>query len=50
LDGDGASIVQHIAGGGRTKEQVLRTIKAYDLADMLCSKITSADIIALPKL
>jgi integrase len=31
---------------GRTKEQVLRTIKTYDLADMQCSKITSADIIA----
>jgi integrase len=31
---------------GRTKEQVLRTIKTYDLADMPCSKITSADIIA----
>ena len=31
---------------GRTKEQVLRTIKTHDLADMLCSKITSVDIIA----
>jgi hypothetical protein len=31
---------------GRTKEQVLRTIKTYDLADMQCSKITSSDIIA----
>ena len=31
---------------GRTKEQVLRTIKTHDLADMQCSKITSTDIIA----
>ena len=31
---------------GRTKEQVLRTIKTHDLADMPCSTITSTDIIA----
>ena len=31
---------------GRTKEQVLRTIKTYDLAEMQCSKITSSEIIA----
>lgn len=31
---------------GRTKVQVLRTINTYDIADMACSKITSADLIA----
>jgi integrase len=31
---------------GRTKTQVLRTIKSYDIADMRCSKITSADLIS----
>lgn len=31
---------------GRTKAQVLRTIKTYDIADMTCSKIGSADLIA----
>jgi integrase len=31
---------------GRTKEQVLRTIKTYDLADLRCSKITSTEVIA----
>src|SRR5262249_50664340 len=31
---------------GRTKEQVLRTIKGYDIADIRFSKITSADIVA----
>jgi integrase len=30
---------------GRTKTQVLRTIKNYDIAEMKCSKITSADLI-----
>ena len=34
---------------GRTKAQVLRTIKTYDIADMRCSKITSADIIAFAR-
>lgn len=29
---------------GRTKEQVLRTIKTYDLAEMRCSQITSSVI------
>jgi integrase len=32
---------------GRTKAQVLRTIKTFDIADMACSKIGSADLIAL---
>lgn len=32
---------------GRTKAQVLRSIKATDLADMRGSKITSADIVAM---
>jgi integrase len=31
---------------GRTKAQVLRTIKTYDIAEMRCSKISSADLIA----
>lgn len=31
---------------GRTKAQVLRTIKNYDVADLRCSKVTSADLIA----
>lgn len=31
---------------GRTKAQCLRTIKTYALADMTCSEITSADIVA----
>lgn len=31
---------------GRTKAQVLRTIKTYDIADMACSRITSADIMS----
>lgn len=30
---------------GRTKTQVLRTIKDFDIADRLCSDITSADIV-----
>jgi integrase len=31
---------------GRTKAQVLRTIKSYDIADMRCSEITSADLVS----
>jgi integrase len=31
---------------GRTKTQVLRTIKKYDIAEMKCSKITSADVVS----
>jgi integrase len=31
---------------GRTKAQVLRAIKAYDIANKSCSEITSADVIA----
>jgi hypothetical protein len=34
---------------GRTKEQVLRTIKSHDIADMRCSKITSADLITFAR-
>ena len=34
---------------GRTKAQVLRSIKGYDIADMRCSKITSADIVQFVK-
>jgi integrase len=30
---------------GRTKAQVLRTINAYDIAEMRCSQITSADLV-----
>lgn len=32
---------------GRTKVQVLRTLKGMDIADRRCSKITSVDLIAL---
>jgi integrase len=31
---------------GRTKAQVLRSIKTYDIADLRCSDITSADLVA----
>jgi integrase len=31
---------------GRTKAQVLRTIKSYDIAEMRCSQITSADLLS----
>jgi integrase len=31
---------------GRTKTQVLRSIKAYDIADKPCSEITSAEIVS----
>ncbi len=31
---------------GRTKAQVLRTIKTYDIADLRCSEITSADLVS----
>lgn len=31
---------------GKTKSQVLRTIKTFDLAEKRCSEITSADIVA----
>lgn len=31
---------------GRTKAQVLRTIKTYDIAELRCSKIASADVVA----
>jgi integrase len=34
---------------GRTKAQVLRTIKTYDIADMRCSQITSAELIAFAR-
>ena len=34
---------------GRTKAQVLRTIKDHDIADMRCSHITSADLVAFVK-
>jgi len=34
---------------GRTKTQVLRSIKSYDIAEMRCSKITSADIVQFVK-
>jgi integrase len=34
---------------GRTKAQVLRTIKTYDLAEMRCSQITSADLAAFAR-
>jgi hypothetical protein len=31
---------------GRTKAQVLRKIKTYDIADLQCSEITSAEVVA----
>jgi integrase len=34
---------------GRTKAQVLRSIKGYDIADMRCSKIASPDIVQFVK-
>ena len=34
---------------GRTKTQVLRSIKSYDIAEMRCSKITSVDIVQFVK-
>lgn len=34
---------------GRTKAQVLRSIKIYDIADKRCCKITSADIVQFVK-
>jgi len=34
---------------GRTKAQVLRSIKGYDIADMKCSAIRSSDIVAFAK-
>jgi len=34
---------------GRTKTQVLRSIKTYDISDKRCSKITSADIVEFAK-
>ena len=34
---------------GRTKAQVLRTIMRYDIAEMRCSEITSADVVSFAK-
>jgi integrase len=34
---------------GKTKRQVLRTIKTHDLADMRCSEITSADLLTFAR-
>jgi integrase len=34
---------------GRTKGQVLRTIKTHDIAEMRCSHITSADVVSFAK-
>ena len=31
---------------GRTKAQVLRTIKTHDIADLPCSEVTSADVVS----
>lgn len=36
-------------GYGRTKEQVLRSIKTYDLAGKACSQVTSAEIVAFAR-
>jgi integrase len=34
---------------GRTKAQVLRSVKTYDLAELKCSEITSEDLVAFTK-
>lgn len=34
---------------GRTKAQVLNTIKKYDIAELRCSKVTSSEIVAFAK-
>jgi integrase len=34
---------------GRTKAQVLRKIKTYDVADLRCSEVTSADLISMAR-
>jgi integrase len=34
---------------GKTKAQVLRSIKEYDIAELRCSQITSADLVAFVK-
>lgn len=34
---------------GRTKARVLRTIKTYEIAELKCSKVTSADVLAFAK-
>jgi hypothetical protein len=34
---------------GRTKVQVLRTIKNHDIADLRCSQITSAELVAFAR-
>jgi hypothetical protein len=34
---------------GRTKAQVLRTIKTHDIAELRCSEITSADIVSFAR-
>jgi integrase len=48
-----AVIDQYIAESrreiGRTKAQVLATIKTYDIAEMRCSQITSVDIVAFAR-
>jgi len=42
-------VVENERAIGRTKAQVLRSIKCYDIADMRCSKIASADIVQFVK-
>lgn len=39
-------IAESVKELGKTKAQVLRTIKTHSIADMRCSKITSADIVS----
>ena len=34
---------------GRTKAQVLRTIKSYDIAELRCSQVTSTDLVAFAR-
>lgn len=49
----GAAIDRYVAESrralGRTKAQVLKTIKTFDIADKPCSSITSADVVAFAK-
>ncbi len=42
-------IRENAAPMGRTKAQVLRTLKGFDIADLPCEEITSAHIIALAR-
>ena len=42
-------VTEDLKGIGKTKTQVLRAIKSYDIADMPCAEITSQDIVQFDK-